>query len=211
MTEAEIDSRLTEFFASRGQRPVPRDKIPADGEEKPDMAFTDGRTTTYLKVFEKDDLEERNTLLQVALSAVAYIRVANRVYLVLPKVQASIVDAAILRERGLGLIVYDSKEVEEVLPATFFEHDVSGAKPSADLERLKSRISTLERTVDTLVSELSRIKSLKLEPLESRRTHQEIPITVAPERSQPLPSFLQDNPWLDILSKRGREPEQIAG
>ncbi len=211
MTEAKIDARLTEFFTSRGQRPIPQDKMLASAEEKPDLAFTDGRTTTYLKVFEKDDLEERNSLLQVALSAMSYLQVANRAYLVLPKVHAAIMDAAILRERGLGLIVYDSKRVEEVLPASLFEHDTASAKPSLDLERLKSRISALERTVETLASELSRIKSTKLEQLEARKAYPEIPVAIGPQKPQPLPSFLQDNPWLDILSKRGRESDQIAG
>jgi len=211
VTEAKIEVRLAEFFASRGQRPIPQDTMLAGAEEKPDLAFTDGRTTTYLKVFEKDDLEERNSLLQVALNAMSYLQVANRAYLVLPKVHAAIMDAAILRERGLGLIVYDSKGVEEVLPASLFEHDAKSAKPSADLERMKSRISALERTVETLASELSRIKSTKLEQPEARRTYPEIPASIEPQKPQPLPSFLQDNPWLDILSKRGRESDQIAG
>ncbi len=211
MTEVKTGERLAEFFASKGQRPIAQDTMLAGAEEKPDLGFTDGRTTTYLKIFEKDDLGERNSLLQVALSAMSYLQVANRAYLVLPKVHAAIMDAAILRERGLGLIVYDSKEVEEVLPASLFEHDAKNAKPSADLERLKSRISALERTVETLASELSRVKSTKLEQLEARRTYPEVPASIGPQKPQPLPSFLQDNPWLDILSKRGRESDQIAG
>lgn len=211
MTEVKTGERLAEFFALKGQRPIAQDTMLAGAEDKPDLAFTDGRTTTYLKVFEKNGLEERNSLLQVALSAMSYLQVANRVYLVLPKVHAAIMDAAILRERGLGLIVYDSKEVEEVLPASLFEHDAKNANPSADLERLKSRISALERTVETLASELSRVKSTKLEQLEARRTYPEVPASIGPQKPQPLPSFLQDNPWLDILSKRGRESDEIAG
>jgi len=211
MTEARVNTLLTEFFASKGQRPISRDTMPVREEEKPDLAFTDGRTTTYLKVFDKDDLQNRNTLLQAALSSVSYIPVANRVYLALPKVQAAILDAAILRERGLGLVVYDSKGVEEVLPASLFEHETTSTKTNVDLERLTSRISALERTVETLVSELSKIKSLRLEQLEVKRTRPESPTAFEPQKPERLPSFLQDNPWLDILSKRGREPDQFAG
>jgi len=211
VAEASITARLTEFFASKGQRPIPQDTMSTGREEKPDLALTDGRITTYLKIFQRDDLQERNTLLGVALSAMSYTEVANRAYLVLPKIQAAVLDAAVLREKGLGLIVYDSKAIEEVLPAHIFEHNSAGAKPSADLERLKSRISTLEQTVEALVSELSRIKSLRTEQLEVRGRRQETPAMAEPQRPQRLPSFLQDNPWLDILSKRGREPDQIAG
>jgi len=211
VAEEDIVARLTEFFASRGQRPIPEDTISTGTEEKPDLVVTDGKATTYLKVFRRDDLQERNTLLQVALRALSYTAVANRVYLVLPKVQAAVLDAAVLREKGLGLIVYNSRAIEEVLPARCFEHDSVGARPSADLERLRSRISALEQTVEALVSELSRIKSAKLEQLEIKRTHPETPAIAGREKPQPLPSFLQDNPWLDILSKRGKESDQIAG
>jgi len=211
VAEASITARLTEFFASKGQRPIPQDMISTGREDKPDLAFTDGRVTTYLKVFLRNDLQERNTLLEVALSAMSYTEVANRAYLVLPKIQAAVLDAVVLREKGLGLIVYDSKAIEEVLPAYIFEHNSASAKPSADLERLKSRISTLEQTVGALVSELSRIKSLRTEQLEVRGRRPETPAMTGPQRPQRLPSFLQDNPWLDILSKRGREPDQIAG
>jgi len=211
VAEEDIVARLTEFFASRGQRSIPEDTISTGTEEKPDLAVTDGKATTYLKVFRRDDLQERNTLLQVALRALSYTAVANRVYLVLPKVQAAVLDAVVLREKGLGLIVYNSKAIEEVLSARLFEHDSVGARPSADLERLRSRISALEQTVEALVSELSRIKSAKLEQLEVKGKRPETPAIAGPQRPQPLPSFLQDNPWLDILSKRGREPDQIAG
>jgi len=209
--EEDIVARLTEFFASRGQRAIPEDTISTGTKEKPDLAVTDGKTTTYLKVFRRDDLQERNTLLQVALGALSYTAVANRVYLVLPKVQAAVLDAAALRERGLGLLVYDLKTIEEVLPARLFEHGSVGTRPSADLERLRGRISALEQTVEALVSELSRIKSVKLEQLEVKGRRPETPAIAGPQRPQPLPSFLQDNPWLDILSKRGRESDQIAG
>jgi len=211
VAEEDIVGRLTGFFASRGQRSIPEDTISTGTEEKPDLAVTDGKATTYLKVFRRDDLQDRNTLLQVALRALSYTAVANRVYLVLPKVQAAVLDAAVLREKGLGLIVYDSKAIEEVLPARLFEHESVGARPSADLERLRSRISALEQTVEALVSELSKIKSVKLEQLEIKRTHPETPAIAGREKPQPLPSFLQDNPWLDILSKRGKESDQIAG
>jgi len=211
VAEASITARLTEFFASKGQRPIPQDTISTGREEKPDLALTDGRITTYLKIFLRNDLQERNTLLEAALSAMSYTEVANRAYLVLPKIQAAVLDAAVIREKGLGLIVYDSKAIEEVLPAHIFEHNSASAKPSADLERLKSRISTLEQTVEALVSELSRIKSLKIEQPDVRRTHPETPAIARSQKPQPLPSFLQDNPWLDILSKRGREADQIAG
>ena len=210
MTEREVDALLIEFFTSKGLKPIPLAEMSAQGEEKPDLAFADGRTTTYLKVFGKHDLQQRDALLQAVLSSMSYARAANRVYLVLPKVQATIVDAAPLRERGLGLIVYDSKRIEEVLPSSIFNHDTATAKATGDLERLTSRIAALERTVETLLSELSRIKALKLEQLEPSRIPSRSPMAVELQSSERLPSFLQDNPWLEILSRRGREPEHVA-
>lgn len=181
------------------------------GDEKPDLAFTDGRAATFLKVIDTTGLRDRNALLQAALGSVSCTRIANRVYLVLPKVHAAVMDAAILREKGLGLIVYDSKGVEEVLPPRFFDHDTADKEPSPDLELLKRRISDLERTVESLTTELSKVKSLRLEQLETRKTRPESSAVAEPQRPERLPSFLEDNPWLDILSRRGSEPEKIAG
>ena len=210
MPDEDVCERLAQFFASRGQRQIPSDATSPEGDH-PDLAFTDGRTTTCLKVAQRREPQERNNLLGVALSALSYTEFADKTYLVLPKVQAAVLDAAVLREKGIGLITYDSKTIEEVLPARLFHHKTANQTPSVDLERLKSRISTLEQTVETLVSELSRIKSARLEQISIAQRHLETPAIVGPQQQRPLPSFLQDNPWLDILSKRGKEPDQIAG
>lgn len=204
-----IVESLTDFFVSKGNRPVPPESISIEGK-KPEIAFTDGLNTIYLRVLEKPDLARRNGLLKVAVDSVSFTSVANRVYVALPKTYAAVLDAAILREHGLGLIVYDARGVEEVLPASLFEHR-SEAKPSMEIEQLKRRISTLERTVETLGSELTRVKSMK--PLLAGPRTPEHDGPVAPEPSKPdfLPSFFEDNPWVDILAKRGREPEQVAG
>jgi hypothetical protein len=200
---------LTNFFVSKGNQLLPLESISIEGK-RPEMAFTDGLNTTYLRVLEKHDLPERNGLLKVALDSVSFTSMANRVYVALPKTHAAVLDAAILREHGLGLVIYDARGVEEVLPASLFEHRPE-AKPSMEIEQLKRRISTLERTVETLSSELTRVKSMK--PLLAGPRTSEHSGPAAPQPSKPdfLPSFFEDNPWVDILAKRGREPEQVAG
>ncbi len=99
---------LQAFFSSRGSRPISLKGTPIDGS-KPGLIFTDGVNTTYLRILERGNLQNRNGLLEAVVDSVSYTSVANKVYLALPKVYATVVDAAILQEKGLGLIVYDSR------------------------------------------------------------------------------------------------------
>lgn len=199
---------LTNFFVSKGNRPVPPENLSIEAK-KPEISFTDGLNTTYLRVLQKRDLTGRNGLLKVAVDSVSFTSVANKVYVALPKIYAAVLDAAILREHGLGLIVYDARGVEEVLPASLFEHR-SEVKPSVEIEQLKRRISTLERNLETLSSELTRVKSMRPLPAPRPSEH-DGPVVPEPSKPDFLPSFFEDNPWVDILAKRGREPEQVAG
>jgi hypothetical protein len=207
--EENLRESLQTFFSSRGNRLVPLKGIPIEGN-KPGLAFTDGANTTYLRILEKPNLQNRNGLLEAALDSVSYTSVANKVYLALPKVYATVVDAAILRDKGLGLVVYDARAVEEVLPAQFFDHKQAEVKTDADIEQLRKRISALERTVDMLNNELSRIKSIRpLQPGSNSIQPGNLPSIESPNPDG-LPSFFRDNPWVDILTKRGKEFEQVA-
>jgi len=200
---------LQAFFSSRGSRLIPRESIPIDGN-KPELAFTDGLSTTYLRILEKTKLQGRNGLLEAVVDSVSYTSVANKVYLALPKIYAASVDAAILRERGLGLIVFDTRGVEEVLPARLFDHRLPETRPNVDIEQLRRRISDLERTVDMLNHELSKIKFIRPMQLDLKSIQPGDPTTIEPPNPDGLPSFIHDNPWVDILTKRGKEFEQVA-
>jgi len=207
--EKRIDESLEAFFSSRGHRRISGENKHTE-RKKGELVFTDGVNTIYLRALEMNGLDERNRLLETIADSVAQTSVANKVYLALPKVCATILDAAILREKGLGLMVYDSRGVEEVLPARLFDHMPPEPKNTLELEQLRGRISTLEQIVEALNSELSKIRLTRPVQLNTKSTQISDADTTEPQKPDVLPSFLQDNPWVDILARRGREVEQVA-
>jgi len=207
--EKRIDESLEAFFSSRGHRRISGENKHTE-RKKGELVFTDGVNTIYLRALEMNGLDERNRLLETIADSVAQTSVANKVYLALPKVCATILDAAILREKGLGLMVYDARGVEEVLPARLFDHISPEPKNTLELEQLRGRISTLEQIVEALNSELSKIRLTRPVQLNTKSTQISDADTTEPQKPDVLPSFLQDNPWVDILARRGREVEQVA-
>jgi len=206
--ENTVEESLEAFFSSRGHRRVSQEKH--NEGKRGERLFTDGINTVYLRVLEVTGLDERNRLLETIADSVEQTSVANKVYLALPKLCATILDAAILREKGLGLMVYDSRGVEEVLPARLFDHTPPEPKNTLELEQLRRRISALEQTVEVLNSELSKIRSTRPMQLNTRTAQISAADTIEAQKPEVLPSFLQDNPWVDILARRGREVEQVA-
>ena len=207
--EKTVDESLEAFFSSRGLRRILEGNRHRE-RKKGELVFTDGVGTVYLRVLELNGLDERNRLLETIADSVEQTSVASKVYLALPKLCATILDAAILREKGLGLMVYDSRGVEEVLPARLFDHTPPEPKNTLELEQLRRRISALEQTVEVLNSELSKIRSTRPMQLNTRTAQISAAHTIEAQKPEVLPSFLQDNPWVDILARRGREVEQVA-
>ncbi|MEN3048572.1 MAG: hypothetical protein ABDH63_07345 [Candidatus Caldarchaeales archaeon] len=92
--------------------------------------------------------------------------------------------------------------------------DVSGL--IARIERLEAKVSSLERLgeIASLIEKLRvRLEQLaaRVEALESAGRREvtversEQASSEVPAERVPLPSFLKDNPWVEILSKRGGE------
>jgi len=158
----------------------------------------------------------------------------NKVYLVMPVeyVRSSVLDGRLFEEAGVGLMsVGEDGAVEEVIPARPFER-MPLLAAGGDLERrlsaLEDRLSKVEEAVGRYVRELSElageVRGLSAQlsrvrsELESLRAIARRPAEARPEVSverveQPeapaleggLPSFVQGNPWLEVLARRGRE------
>jgi predicted nuclease with TOPRIM domain len=94
--------------------------------------------------------------------------------------------------------------MEEVIAPKIFEHHETIQTPQENLaeeiKRLRNRCSLLEQTVQTLASEITQLKSIRPDQLAKVENIKTV--------HDDLPSFLKDNPWVDVLSKRGKEPER---
>jgi len=112
MTDS-TEEKLKSYLVSKGMQPLP---INGSFEGRPNLSFQDGNgSRIFVKIASRDELEDRNAILSLVLRSVSFRQTANKVYLALPKIYASIVDGAIIQGEGLGLITYDEKTIEEVI------------------------------------------------------------------------------------------------
>jgi hypothetical protein len=209
-----LNERIKFYMKSKGIEPLENYSLKSN--EKPDMAFNDGTNLIFIKIFHVNDFQNRNALLDLILHSVLFTKEANKVYVVIPKIFASIIDWRIFQEHGLGLILYDERMIEEVFQPKVFEHQIPEASSPIvpkeffeEFERLKNKVLSLEQLVHNLMEELSQIK-LKNKLKEVTPSIKPSKLEEKIQLNENLPSFLKDNPWLEILSKRGREQQSYV-
>ena len=206
---SEIIDQIREYFVRRGYKILSVDEVGSD--VKPSLAFTDEESIIYVKVFSEEELSDRNSLLDAVLQSSRLIGKANMVYLALPRIYSTILDGRILQRHGLGLLICGGRSVTEAIPARRHEigvHEGLGSnemkmihKGLHELRDLKRRVSELEETVRMLSEEISRLKSMRVKVRAEEMKPPPVSVTIPQE----LPSFFKDNPWLEILTRRGQE------
>jgi hypothetical protein len=188
-----------------------------DSGANPDMLFQGEDTSVRVVILDESGWANRQAFLNSVMKATALAGKSNRTYLVLPKSAASLTDARLFHERGIGLFTYDHRNVEEALPARYFEmatvpvrrtNEAADDRFENEIRELRAQIDTLERTVQSLSEELVSIRRTpSLEPVETFPTTNTLPSVAAADN---LPTFFTGNPWVEVLSKRGREEARIA-
>jgi len=144
---------------------------------------------------------------------------ASRTYIALPKTAASLADAGLFQEYGIGLFTYDQRNVEEALPAQYFEisdsaaslgETVAAGQLRNELRELHSELGALQRVVRQLKEELASLtkSAASKEFVPTLTSHNSLQSVQGVES---LPTFFSGNPWLEVLSRRGREEAAIAG
>lgn len=174
----------------------------------------------------EEDAFQSGRVIDAILAVRTFQESSQLVYLAVPRLLGTSIDAATFRSHGLGLLLYDERRIDEALAAQ--PVSLSSRRPQAggkldpavlaELTTLRSMYSTMERTVDQLRDDLRTFQhesETRLNP--AARIHPDVMRTgevfKAPNAScGALPSFFTNNPWLELLSKRGRaEEEPIAG
>jgi TolA-binding protein len=76
------------------------------------------------------------------------------------------------------------------------------------LRRLVAEVEALKARVESLAKQLSALAAR--EQVAAPPPAEKTPTAISVDTSQglELPSFLKDNPWVEILSKKGRERQQ---
>ena len=206
-----IRQKIRQRFMSAGLAESPV----VDSGANPDMLFQGEDTSVRVVILEESGWANRQAFLDSIMKATALAGKSNRTYLVLPKSVASLTDARLFHERGIGLFTYDHRNVEEALPARYFENatvpvrqtnEATDDRFENEIRELRTQIDTLERTVQSLSEELMSIRHTP-SPVKTFPTTKILPTVAA---AQNLPTFFTGNPWVEVLSKRGREEARIA-
>lgn len=207
--------RVGKFFSKQGFHPV------GYGEESGELVLSNGRDSVLVKIIFEDDAS-KTVLYEELASIVDKASEYNMVYIAAPRALGESVETASFMKKGVGLILYDDYSADEKISAK--THRKTLAKQGQEvvgvqfdekslrrieflIRELSERIDSLEKAYFSLLREVREIKSL----LEKRTTIVDKPLEKLPskveEYTEPgdLPSFLRDNPWVEILSKRPEE------
>ena len=214
-TESSPIERVKGYFITKGMQDA--GTLSKNHSESNCLIFSGTGVLSAVRVLREEELSTRNSVLEAVLSSATLINRVNQVYLALPRLVSSTIESKIMEEYGIGLIVYDQKNVEEVVAPRYFQtasqHTIVASENEdshrvlvEEIDTLRGRLRSLEEAVESLRSEVEYLRSWKPQaPREETVTSS----SVSP-RFEGAPSFLRDNPWIEVLSRRGREGERLV-
>ena len=217
MGSVPIEDRVLHYFLAMGAQPVETPQ-----KAQPGLTFTIGQDTIQVMILSNEELLRGGKIIASIMSLASLRDSANQLYLAAPRLLGTTIEAETFRSQGIGLLLYDDRRIEEaVTPQTYPSHRSEPVPPEQvqavfnELASLKSMYLEMQNEVNRLREELrgyqERMDSVSTVP-------DNIPTTMLSPReprlagpSSELPSFFSNNPWLEVLSKRGREESLIAG
>jgi hypothetical protein len=193
------------------------------------LSFLVGSDNVHVMVLKTQDLSQRNSIIDTVLKLSSLRNSYQTVYLAAPRLLGATIDASIFRAHGIGLLFLDERRIDEAVAP----QPLQAARPQPiqaaaqdpglvnELATLKSMYFEMERSLTQLRDDL---KNLHEAPhsgafagqISQPHLHQGLSreSVFAPNISQggTLPSYFSNNPWLEVLAKRGRsESEPLAG
>jgi len=216
-----IEDRLLHYFLAMGAHQTERSEIPQNN-----LAFISGSEKVHVVVLRSEDFVERNKVIEAILSLTSLRNSSQLLYLAAPRLLGASIDAAIFKPYGIGLLLFDERRIDEAVPPQLMQPPNLTQQTSqtpdpglfTELVTLKSMYTEMERTIATLRDDLktlrrnSETQTDTRAPTPSRIARHEPTFPASNLSGSQLPAFFSNNPWLDVLSKRGRlGDEPIAG
>jgi hypothetical protein len=198
--------------------------VQANQKSKDELLFEEDDHLVSIRVVNKEKLSDRNALLKEILDARQIEEETGRTYLALPNRYVAAIDGGILRDNGIGLIAYGEDDIREVVPAKHILH-TREILTSEGTDALRYEIEELKRLYSEARDNISRLND-EVESLKSKMHS----VAIAKEKARGvieknqflesqneeknqagtnLPAYFLRNPWLNVLSKRGKE--KVAG
>jgi hypothetical protein len=206
-----VEERLRHYFlAMGGQVSAPLENAPSG------LTVCIGHEKIHVAILESDTLLERGKIIETVICLAILRGSVDQLYLAAPRLLGTTVDAEVFRSHGIGLLLFDDRRIDEAVTAQSFRdrntqrvEQLNYPNLPAEVATLRSMYAEMERTIAKLREEVkSYHESITLATAipENRPTqhfsHRETTFT---EPEGGLPSFFVNNPWLEVLSKRGRE------
>lgn len=224
MLSLPIEERLRHYFIAMGALRDENSSNPGT------LSFMLGKERTLVSVLSITDIIQRNRVIDTLLHLSSLRSEGTQPYIAAPRLLGATLDGQILRSSGIGLLLYDDRRIEETIKPEPIQRmiETSQAPASstdtaliAELAALRSMYAELEKNMSRMMTEF---KSLQESAMSSTsRNSDPVPAFGALQRPEAtfqtgvldegtLPSFFTNNPWLDVLSKRGRTGESpLAG
>jgi hypothetical protein len=204
-----------------GAQETERAEIPQNN-----IAFLSGSEKVHVVILRNEDFIQRNKVIEAILSLTSLRNSTHLLYLAAPRLLGGSIDAAIFKPYGIGLLLFDERRIDEAVPPQPVQpaqtmQKSQNADPGVltELATLRSMYAEMQRNMAALREDLktfqrdSESRTNTTEPTPPSRISRPESMFANPSFSGgQLPSFFANNPWLDVLSKRGRPgDEPIAG
>ncbi|MEM1677035.1 MAG: hypothetical protein QW095_04275 [Nitrososphaerota archaeon] len=184
------------------------------------IILSDGRRELILNILSEDSCTSKARIQDALIELMKLVEKFDGVVLAVPRKFVRMIDENVLAKHGIGLVIYDTMGAEEIVPPRFNEKKIKNNNTEEikvlnpmqinELIYLRSEISKvrldrIEQEHRSLITRISKLEEVleyvKRENVEIAREQYVKPST-STNAPQKLPSFLLDNPWVEILSKR---------
>lgn len=214
MANLTIEQRLLHYFMAMGaQQGEPNPAIPG-------LSLDLGKEKINVVILSNDAYSQRGRIIDAILELTALRTKSNLLYLAAPRLLGTAIDAAVFRSHGIGLLLFDDRRIEELVApqATQPPQQAETFQPSdtnvlTEISMLRSMYIEMQRNILKLREELKDFRQTVNSASDPAQSTQRGIIASEPVfavQGDQLPSFFTNNPWLDLLSKRGRDGESIA-
>ena len=218
MVSLPIEERLLHYFLAMGAQPLdPIQNAPLG------LTLSLGSDKVHVAILENNAFLQRGKIIESVMNLSSLRDSVNQLYLAAPRLLGATIDAEVFRSHGIGLLLFDDRRIDETVePQSIHrpqpEHGAEKLDPAivTEVETLRSMYLEMERTVSKLREDLKSFQeNFSYAPSAPERISQPSIFHQEPKLaggSAGLPSFFSNNPWLDVLSRRGREEATpIAG
>jgi len=194
------------------------------------LILSDGRREIIVNILDEDIFAIRGAIQDALLQAEKLKGKFNGVTIAIPRKYQRAVDEDVMALHGLGLIIYDNLGAEEIIPPKIREIDKDRKEEHKSgqerrigeeelirlrrdfsrilkaLEEIEVRLDRLEREQNKVITRINEIENKVIQLRKAEPKVEEVSVTTKTINSgkggKNLPSYLVDNPWLEILSRR---------